>query len=100
VNILHHHLEPVEVAGFRYLHLITKAFSNVFRHYPIRSCKKGKNVFDKMLLVTGQLGPVFCVLIKVDFVHRPEGGHVMFIHFPNVFVLDGEQNKPVWVGLK
>lgn len=100
MNILHHHLKPVEVAGFRYLHLITKAFSNVFRHYPIRSCKKGKNVFNKMLLVTGKLGPVFCVLIKVDFVHRPEGGHVMFIHFPYVFVLDGEQNKPVWVGLQ
>ena len=88
------------MTGFRHLYFIAKAFGNVFSHDPVRGCEKGKHVLYEVLLVTGQFEPVFCVLKKVDFVHRPEGSHVQLIHFPDVFVLNGRQHEPVRVRLE
>jgi hypothetical protein len=54
-------------------------------------------VFDEVLLVACQFEPVLGVLAQIDLVHRPEASHLVFVHFPDIFVLNGQDHKAVWV---
>jgi hypothetical protein len=57
-------------------------------------------VFDEVLLVLGELLPVLCVLTQIDFINGPETSHLIFVHLPDVFILDGEDHEPVWIFLE
>ena len=49
------------------------------------------------LVVIELVGPVGEVAVEVNLLGGPEGGHVLLVHLPHVVVLDGEEDKPVWV---
>ena len=51
----------------------------------------------KVLFVFGEFWPVPLVAAEVDFVDGPEARHLVLVHFPNIFVLDGQDNEAVWV---
>ena len=57
-------------------------------------------MLNKMLLVFLQFGPVFRILAKVDFIDCPEASHLVLVHFPDIRVLDGQNDKSVGVVLK
>ena len=57
-------------------------------------------MFDEVLLVFGELFPIFGVLTEVDFIDSPETGHLVFIPLPDVFVLNGKDYEAVRVFLE
>ena len=54
-------------------------------------------MLDEVLLVLLERLPVLRVLPKVNLIDSPEAGHLVLVHLPNVFVLNGENDEPVWV---
>jgi len=57
-------------------------------------------MLDEMLLIFGKFLPVFCVLSEVYFVYSPETSHLIFVHFPDVFVDYGQNYKAVRILFK
>ena len=57
-------------------------------------------MFDEVLFVLGELFPIFGVLTEVNFINSPETSHLVFIHLPDVFVLDRKDYEAVRVLLK
>ena len=100
MDVLHHHLESVEAPGLRNLNFCAEPLSKVFKYNSIRGGKEGEDVLDEVLLVLGKLLPVLGILSQVDLVDSPEAGHLVFVHFPDIFVLDRQNNKSVGVVLK
>ena len=88
MNVLHHHLESVEASGFGNLNLCAESLSEIFEHNAVRSSEEAEHVLDVMLLVLSEFLPVFDVLAEIDLVNSPEAGHLVFVHLPDVFVLD------------
>ena len=100
MNIFHHHLEPVEGTGLGDLHLSGKALGEVLENNTVGGGKEGENVLDEMLFVLLEGGPILGVLTKVDLIDGPEACHLVFVHLPNVVVLDGEDDEAVGVLFK
>ena len=100
MNVFHHHLEPVEAPRFGNLDFGHKALRKVLENDAIRSSKKGKNMLYEMSFVIVKFLPVGHVLSKVDFIHGPETSHLIFVHLPDVVVLDGQDDEAVGVLLK
>ncbi len=100
MNVLHHHLETVKAAGFWNLNFCAESLGQILEHNSITCCKEREDVFDEVLLVLCKLFPILCVLAEIDFIHSPETSHLIFIHLPDVFVLDGKDNEAVWVFLE
>jgi hypothetical protein len=57
-------------------------------------------VLDEMLLIIGQLFPIFHILGQVDFFGGPERSLLILVHLPNFIVLDWEEDESVWVLFK
>jgi len=57
-------------------------------------------MLDEVLLTLGQLLPVLDVLSKIDFFGGPEAGHLVFVHLPNIVVLNWQDHESVWVLLQ
>lgn len=89
MDVLHHHLEPVEASRFRHLDFSGETLSQIFKHDAVTSSEKAKHVLDVVLLISRQRLPVLRVLAEVNFVNGPEAGHLILVHLPNVFVDDG-----------
>lgn len=100
MNVFHHHLEAVKAAGFRDLDFCHKALRQIFKHNAVGGSEKGQDVFDEVLFTFGEFLPVFYILRQVNFVNCPEAGHLIFVHFPHVFVLDGQDDKAVGIFFK
>jgi hypothetical protein len=66
VDVLDRHLEPVERARLRQLHLAHEAGTQVFVDDAVRRGEKRQDVRDKVLLVRRQLVPVTEVIAQVD----------------------------------
>ncbi len=90
MNVLHHHLETVKTAGLGYLDFSSKSLSKIFEDDAIRGSEESKNVLNKVLLVICQLLPVLNVLSEIDFFSGPESSFLIFVHAPDVAVLNGE----------
>ena len=97
MNVLHHHLEAVEGAGFGNLNLRRESLGQILKHDSIGGGKEGKNMLQEVLLIRLKGRPVLFVLSKVDFVDCPKAGHLVFVHLPYIVVLDGQDNKSVGV---
>ena len=54
-------------------------------------------MLDEVLLIWLESRPVLFVLSKVNFVNSPKAGHLVFIHLPDIVILDGQDNKSVRV---
>lgn len=57
-------------------------------------------MLDKVLLVIVELLPILYILSEVDFFGCPEGSFLVFIHLPNIVVLDWEENESIGVLFK
>jgi len=97
VNVLHHHLETVEASSLGNLDFGAESLGKVFQNNTVRSSEECEDVLDKMLFIGSESQPVFRILAQVNLINGPKGGHLIFIHFPNVLVLDGKDDEAVWV---
>lgn len=88
MNIFHHHLEAVEASGLRDLNFSHESLSKVLKNDAVRGCKEGQYILNEMLLVVAEGGPVTQVTAKINLVDSPEASHLVFVHLPNVVVLD------------
>jgi len=58
-------------------------------------------MLDEVSLVVVQfLVPVYLVLSKIDLIDSPEASHLIFVHFPNIVVLNWQNDESVWVFVK
>lgn len=97
MDVLHHHLEAVEASGFGNLDFGHEPLGKVFEDDTIGGSKEGQYILNEVLLVVVKFLPVEDVNSKVDLVYGPEAGHLILVHFPDVGVLDGQDNEPVRV---
>ena len=97
MDVLHSHLETVKATGLWYLNFSHKSLCKIFKDDAIRGSEESQNHFDEMLFLIIEFGPILQVLGKIDFFSGPETGHLFFVHFPDIVVLDRKDDKPVWV---
>jgi hypothetical protein len=57
-------------------------------------------MFNEMLLVLGEIVPVFDILTKIDFLSSPETCLLILVTLPNIIVLDWQDDKSVWIILE
>lgn len=100
VDVLHHDLESIEASGLGNLDLSAEFLSQVLVNNTVRGGKEGENILDEVSLIVIEFVPVGQVRLKINFVDDPEGGEGLLVHLPDVFVLDGEDHKPVRVILE
>ena len=94
MNVLHHDLKAVVEFCFRILHFIDEVLCKVLIHNAIRGSKECQDVLDEVFFVITELGlPVHQILVQINFFSRPEAGFGLFVHLPNVIVLDWEEHK-------
>ena len=100
MDILHGHLEPIEAPGLWDLDFSHEPLSEVLENNTVRSGEEGKHVLDEVLLTFIELVPVFQILTKINFFGGPEASHLIFVHLPNIIVVNWKDNKPVGVLVK
>jgi len=93
-------LEAVETTGFGHLDLSHEPLGKIFEDDAIGGSKEGQYILNEVLLTLVELFPVVDILSEVNFIYGPEAGHLIFVHFPNVVVLDGQDDEPVGVLFK
>jgi hypothetical protein len=88
-------LKTVEAAGFWNLNFCAESLRKIFKHNAITCSKESEHVFNEVLLVLCELFPVLCVLTEIDLINGPETSHLIFVHFPDVFILDWKDYEAV-----
>src|SRR5690349_14712114 len=97
MDIFHHNLEPVEASCFRKLNLTHEVHRQVFVYYSIAGREEGQDMGNKMALTIIQGGPVLQVAAKIYLFGCPEAGFVLFVHLPNLWIVDGKDYKTILV---
>lgn len=97
MNVLHHHLEAVEATSFRDLDFSAESLSEVFINDSIGCSEESKNVLNEVSLVVIKSLPIFNVSGEIHFFGSPEGSLLIFVHLPNVVVLDWKNDESVGV---
>src|SRR5579872_5592574 len=97
MNIFHHDLETVKEPCFMNLNLTHEIYSEIFIHNTVACREKCEDMRYKMLFAGVEIFPVLQVVGEVDLFRGPETGLMLFVHFPDAGVIDGEDNKPVLV---
>ena len=54
---------------------------------------------DKVAFVVGEVVPVSGVGLEVNLLGSPKRGFGFLVHAPDVVVLEGKENKTVWIFL-
>ena len=97
VHVFHRNLKAIKASGLRDLYLRAKLLCQIFKDDPIWGSEKGEDVFDEVFLLLVEFLPVLEVLVEVNLICSPEGSQMLFVHFVDGVVLDGEQHKPLRV---
>ena len=100
MDILHSHLESIEAPGLWNLNLCHESLGQVFENNTVRSSKECKNMLDEMFFIIIKLLPIFKILGEIDLFGSPEASHLIFVHFPNVIVLNWKNDESVWILIK
>lgn len=100
MDVLHSHLETVEASSLWDLNFSHESLSEILKNDTVGGSKESQHHFDEMLLVFIEFLPIFQVLCKIDFFSGPETGHLFFVHFPDIVVLDWKDDEPVWILLE
>jgi hypothetical protein len=100
MDVLHSHLETVEASSLWDLNFSHKSLCEILKDDTIGGSKESQYHFDEVLLVFIEFLPIFQVLCKIDFFCGPETGHLFFVHFPDIVVLDWKNDESVWVFLE
>ena len=95
MDVLHHNLETVEGTCFSPTNFVCKVYDKVLIHDTVTGCKESKNVLEEVLLIIIELLPVFEILSKIDFFSCPKGSCMLFVHPPNIIVLNWEEYEPI-----
>ena len=94
---LHHHLHTVEERRLRHLNLRHKPLGQILHDNSIGAGEETENTLDKVLFARRKSDPVLHILGEVELLRAPEDGHVVFVHFPEVRMLYGEDDEAVGV---
>ena len=54
-------------------------------------------MLNEMPLIILQFGPVLWILAEINFIDSPEASHLVLVHFPHIWILDGQNDEPVGV---
>ena len=54
-------------------------------------------MLNEMLIIIRKLLPIFQILSKINLFCGPEASHLLFVHLPDIIVLDGKNDKSVWI---
>lgn len=100
MDVLHHHLEAVETASLGDLDLSGEALCQVFKDNTVTGCEECKNMLDEMLFVLLEALPVLHVCSQINLINSPEACHLILVHFPDVGILDRQEDEAVRVVLK
>lgn len=100
MNIFHHHLEPIKASCFWDLNLSHESLSKIFKYNTIRSSEESKNMLNEVLLILIEFVPIFKVLSKIDFFSSPKTCHLLFVHLPDIIVINWKDNKSIWIFFK
>lgn len=96
VDVFHGDLKPVKRAGFGQLHVRHEPHRQIFQHDAVAGRKERQNHGNEVALVLVQtVVPVRGVVRQVNLFRAPKAVHLLFVHAPNVVVLDGEQHVAV-----
>lgn len=57
-------------------------------------------MLDEVLFVVIESFPILDILGKIDLFGCPESSDLIFVHLPDIVVLDWEEHKSVWVVFK
>ena len=71
-----------------------------FPRRPHQKQQKRKDVLDEMLFVLLQALPVLHVGAEIDLIDGPEASHLVLVHFPDIRVLDRQNDKSIGVVFK
>ncbi len=100
MDVFHHHLKAVKAASFRDLDFCCESLGKIFEHNTIRSSKESENMLDEVLFVLGEFFPILNILSKINFLSSPESSFLVFVHPPNVMVLNRKEDEAVRVLFK
>ena len=77
------------------LDLAHETRGEILHDNPVTACEESEDILDKVALVIRELLPVCHVLAQVNFLGRPENGHVLLVFRPNVVVTDWKDDEAV-----
>ena len=100
VNVFHRYLESIETTRLRYLNLSAELLTQIFWDDSIWGREKGKYMSDEVFFLFVEFLPILGVLREVDLICSPKWGKMLFVHFKDGVVLDGEEDKPLRILLK
>merc|ERR1719264_1793239 len=97
MDVFHCNLKAVECTSLGYLHLGGELPREVLQDDAVRSSEEREDVLNEVPLAVCERVPVLGVLGEVDLLGRPEGGLVLLVHLPDLWVLDREHHPPARV---
>lgn len=98
MHVLSGNLKAVKETCFRDLHVFHKVECQILIDNPITGCKEREDICDKVSFVVRETLPVLHIAAEVDFLDRPKGSLSLFVHVPNLRVLNREQHKAILLG--
>ena len=90
MDVFHHALETIKAACLGDGYLGTKIGDEILEDNAVAACKKGENIFDKVLFIGREFFPVFSVRAKINLLGRPFHLLVFLIGVPNIGIANGE----------
>ena len=100
MDVLDGNLKAVEALGFRQHDLCGKVAAKIFIDDAIRCRKKSQDVGYEVLHHWRESVPVCSISREVNLLGSPKGRFGLFVHPPDVFMLDGEEDETVGVRLE
>ncbi len=88
-------LEAVEASGFRRCDFGREVATEILIDDAVGSREEGEDMQDEVLFRRRESVPIYS-----DFFSSPKGGFSLFVHPPDVVVLDGEEDKAMGVCLE
>lgn len=98
MNVFDRNLKALETTRFGQGHFTQEIESQVFIHNAIRSCEKSQRLLNKMAFALPEVCPILHIGQKIELFRRPKGGLGLFLHLPNVIMLNGQQHEAIWIG--
>ena len=99
MDVLDGDLKAVEASGFRQRDLCGKVAAEIVIDDAIRCRKKSQDVGYEVLLCWRESFSVCGICREMDLLGSPKGRFGLFVHPPDVVVLDGEEDKMIGVHL-
>ena len=100
MNVFDSNLEAIEALCFGDCDFGDEVAAQVFVDNSVGGSEECEDVRDEVTFVGMEVVPVSGVSREINLFRRPERCFGLFVHFPNVFMFDGEEDKTVWILLQ